>query len=68
MSKKSRAGKAQWKERKGSYANELTDQITKRASTRWRGWAARGHIPRFIRAKALMRGHRIDLPAKEDQE
>jgi hypothetical protein len=68
MSAKSKAGKAQWRERQSSYADELTDQITKGASTRMDTWTAQGHIPRFIRAKAFARGRAIVLPAKEGQE
>jgi hypothetical protein len=68
MTARSKAGKALWQERKDSYADELTDQITTRASARMDAWAARGRIPRFIRAKAFARGQLIVLPVKEGRE
>jgi uncharacterized protein YeaO (DUF488 family) len=65
MSTRSKAGKAQWQARQGRYAQDLTDQITRRASVRMDAWAARGHIPLLIRAKAFTRGHAMHLPTKD---
>jgi hypothetical protein len=68
MSAQSKAGKAKWQARQGSYAQELTNQITTRASARMDAWTAQGRIPLFIRAKVFARGHRIALPAKGGRE
>jgi hypothetical protein len=65
MSAKSKAGKVQWQGRQGSYADELAEGITRRASARMDTWAARGRIPLLIRLKALVRGRAIGLPAKD---
>jgi hypothetical protein len=67
MSVKSKAGKAQWQGRQGSYADELAEGITRRASARMGTWAARGRIPLLIRAKAFVRGRVIGLPAKDER-
>jgi hypothetical protein len=68
MTAQSKAGKAQWQARHGDYTHELTDQITTRAAGHVEAWAAGGHIPLFIRAKAFARGQTLLLPAKDGRE
>ncbi len=66
MSARSRQGKHDWQQRHPDYAGELREQIIAGAGARWAGWAARGRVPWWVRAKARIRGRQLPAPVARD--
>ncbi|MFT4288965.1 hypothetical protein [Nocardioides sp.] len=65
MSKKGRAGKAEWEAKVPTYRQELAEGIQRDAAARMAAWTAAGRIPLRVRIMSRLRGQPVHLPEDE---
>ena len=64
MSEKSKAGKAAWAARAGTYQQDLADKIATSSKVRMDAWTARDRIPLRVRVMARLSAHPLRLPIR----